>query len=121
MRPTLLLTIVTLFSISSIASVPRTCEGDEENIHRMLHLLAKSANAYYEKNGRLPGIWSLEMGDIVSNVPSSEKFGNINPSYDGHEIVITCSDKRIDGKYDHIHHYINMKTLSISHGSDNEI
>ncbi|MGX5172709.1 hypothetical protein ACUR5C_01620 [Aliikangiella sp. IMCC44653] len=121
MRQTLLLVLILFFYQNAFASVPRTCDGDEESIHKMLHLLAKSAKEYYEKNGKLPGVWSHEMADIISDVPSSEKFGNINPSYDGHKIEITCSDKRKDGKYNHIHHYIDMKTLSISLGSDNEI
>ena len=121
MRKTSLSILIIFFCQYSFASTPRNCDGDEESIYKMLHLLAKSAKKYYEENGKLPGIWSQEMADIVANVPNSSKFGNINPSSNGQKIEITCSYERMFGKYVHNLYYINMKSLSISRGSYNEL
>lgn len=118
MKHIILTLLIISFSKSILASTPKSCEGGEEEIHNMLNLLAKEAKDYYDENRRLPDSWSVEMTEITDAVPNSYKFGNINTTYDGQKIVITCSEVRSDGKYNHIHHYIDMKSLAISYGSD---
>ena len=110
-----------IFSQGVFASTPKPCKGGDEEIHRMLFLLAKSAKSYYEANGKLPGTWSNEMANIIESVPYSNNFGNVVSVDRAQKIRITCSEKTVDGKYIHFHHDIGMNSLTIVHSLDRQV